>query len=140
MEESMIRQRFKEALGDVKAPSDLVERMAIRAGAIEDGRKAERELAELADAPAAPGILARAVVGRLMLTQPVPKGVGVKTMVSQLEHNEGFARLSGDVASKLLGDLQTGRLIRHLGEKKPATPQAEAPKTRQMPEIKGPTV
>lgn len=123
MEEQMIRHKIKMALSEITAPEELVERMSKRATAIVRGREAEELLSATPEAKGDPALLARAVVGRLMLTEDMPKGVDGNVLAASLEKNQRFRQMAQETNATLLAELKTGKLICRLGMKQPEPPK-----------------
>lgn len=136
MNETTIKNKIVGALGEVCAPKDLVERMAVRATSIVNGRKAEQQLSEMGSAHPDSLVVAQCVVGRLMMSIDPPNGISVETMTKSLVQNQKFCQLSDAPASELLNELKTGRLIRELGvtkARKVDEPVKKAPEKELAP-------
>lgn len=145
--EQMIDRRISDMLNKkMEEPAvspDFVERMTVRAAGIEQGRAAERTLADtrkpLSSAESL-DLCAKSVVGRLMLTQTPPKGVSLDMMVGQLKNQPRFREAASGSREGILYGLRTGEIFRQIAGRKPAAGADARARTaeKDAPEVKAP--
>lgn len=111
--DEQIKSKLTEALNEPTVSPAFVERMVARANGITRGREAEKTLNGSAELPREQkeDLLARALIGRLMLRQIPPEGATVEAMEQQLKSLPDFQALAEKPANKLLNDLKNGRAI-----------------------------
>lgn len=147
--EQMVDRRISEMLNkkmnEPAVSPDFVERMTVRAAGIEQGRAAEKVLADtrktLSGAESL-DLCAKSVVGRLMMTQTPPKGVSVDMMVGQLKNQPRFREIASGSRENVLHGLRTGEIFRQIAGKKPeaaADARQRAAETAKK-EIKTPNI
>lgn len=141
MEEAKVKSKIQAALGDIKAPANLVERTVERGKAITDGREAEKQMAALGEAHPDRLLVAKSVVGRLMLSSQMPSGATASALTQQLVQDQKFRMLADAPASSLLSQLRSGKLIQEIGqpEKAPRQKQTDQPVLKKdVPSISEP--
>lgn len=121
--DEQIKSKLTEALNEPTVSPTFVERMVARVNGITRGREAEKTLSEdpaLTD-DRKEDLLARAMVGRLMLHQVPPEGIAPEAMEQQMKTLPDFRALAEKPVRQLLNDLKNGHAILHAAgpEKKP---------------------
>ena len=117
MTDRKLAEKLREAMNEPTVPSGLVERWAARAGGIERGRAAERQLADTRQplTPAEQADLAAAcVVGRMMTAQMPPQGVTAEMLEEQLKAQPVFADAVRQPRERLVREIRTGEIFGRL--------------------------
>lgn len=140
MSEATIKQKLADALQEPGAGAALVARTVTRARALTEGREAERLLAQQSGpGPETAALTAKALVGRLMLTNEPPDGVTPEQMTAQLLADPRFAGMEKAEPARILNELKSGALIRSFAPEEPTrSPHPEDPQ-RKAPLLEKPT-
>ncbi len=140
MNDMKIQNKMAQALQEPSPPESLVSRTIVRAQALVEGRQAERRLAEGSfDAEEKAQLAAQRLVGRVMLPNVPPEGASVALMKDQLLENKEFRQMTERPAEQLLSELQTGRMIRSLGEQKYFRAEKKTPAVeKKQPTLENP--
>ena len=148
MDDRQIKEKIEQAMYAPDVPQSLVERTAVRAKAITEGREAERQMAQMGSERLSgyPELAAKSVLGRLMLFRQPPKGATFEKMVSELSGNEMFRENIDSPADSFLADLQSGRAFSRFNPQPKKAAEAAKPERmkpvvdKQIPVKGGPQI
>ena len=108
MEEMDIKNALKEEFPEENAPADLKAELIARGKAIQAGRESEKRIAAGNGDKEA---FAEAVLGRLLMTVPQPKGSDIEALKEQISNNPFFRSLSEKSPGEQLKSLQGGKFL-----------------------------
>lgn len=119
MTELEVKNLINETMAGPKAPEDLVKRTIERGKAIEEGRKAEKQLSEMKKTgpdKEKTELAAKSITGHMMMSMVMPKGVTAEMITQKLVQNTRFQEVTAVSSDKVLLGIKDGSLVKEIAK------------------------